>query len=193
MWWSKDKTTKRTEYGKQIRKGYEQGEIKEQRKYMQRFEPRTDGVSNTLTSVQKDNMVAEPSDIPLNEYADGTARTIKAQYQQTSKANLTRSGSYAATGAVRVPSKDDQQGTSEMSFRIRKLTPRECFRLMGVSETDIDKIQAYRDEEGKPISRSQQYKMAGNSIVVDVMAKMFTNLFDKDATDKIEPTQLTLF
>jgi DNA (cytosine-5)-methyltransferase 1 len=48
-------------------------------------------------------------------------------------------------------------------FRIRKLTPRECFRLMGVSEEDIDKIQA------AGISDSQQYKLAGNSIVVDCM------------------------
>lgn len=54
---------------------------------------------------------------------------------------------------------------------LRRLTPRECFRLMGVSETDIDKIQAAL------ISDSQQYKMAGNSIVVDVLAKIFKQLF----------------
>lgn len=55
--------------------------------------------------------------------------------------------------------------------RIRKLTPRECFRLMGVSETDIDKIQS------AGISNRQQYKMAGNSIVVDVLYFIFKNLF----------------
>ena len=49
-------------------------------------------------------------------------------------------------------------------FRIRKLTPKECFRLMGVSDDDIEKIQA------SGLSNSQQYKMAGNSIVVDAMA-----------------------
>lgn len=54
---------------------------------------------------------------------------------------------------------------------LRRLTPRECFRLMGVSETDIDKIQA------AGISDSQQCKMAGNSIVVDVLAKIFQQLF----------------
>lgn len=54
---------------------------------------------------------------------------------------------------------------------IRRLTPRECFRLMGVSEQDIDAIQA------AGISDSQQYKMAGNSIVVDVLAKIFQQLF----------------
>lgn len=54
---------------------------------------------------------------------------------------------------------------------LRRLTPRECFRLMGVSEQDIDAIQA------AGISDSQQYKMAGNSIVVDVLAKIFQQLF----------------
>jgi len=48
---------KRTEYGKQIRKDYESGKIKEQRKNIQKLEPRSDGVSNTLTGVEKDNYV----------------------------------------------------------------------------------------------------------------------------------------
>lgn len=61
------------------------------------------------------------------------------------------------------------------NYRIRKLTPRECFRLMGVSESDIDKIQS------AGISKTQQYKMAGNSIVVDVLYYIFRNLF-KDNT-----------
>lgn len=63
------------------------------------------------------------------------------------------------------------------NYRIRKLTPRECFRLMGVSESDIDKIQS------AGISKTQQYKMAGNSIVVDVLYYIFKNLF-KGNTDK---------
>lgn len=56
-------------------------------------------------------------------------------------------------------------------YRIRKLTPRECFRLMGMKDDDIDKIQA------AGISNTQQYKMAGNSIVVDVLEAIFKNLF----------------
>lgn len=59
----------------------------------------------------------------------------------------------------------------EKSYRIRKLTPRECFRLMGMRDDDIDKIQ----QSG--ISNTQQYKMAGNSIVVDVLEAIFRNLF----------------
>lgn len=48
-------------------------------------------------------------------------------------------------------------------YRIRKLTAREAFRLMGVRDDDIDKIQS------AGISESQQYKLAGNSIVVDTL------------------------
>ena len=59
----------------------------------------------------------------------------------------------------------------EPSYRIRKLTPRECFRLMGIRDDDIDKIQA------AGISNTQQYKMAGNSIVVNVLEAIFKNLF----------------
>ena len=59
----------------------------------------------------------------------------------------------------------------EGDFKIRKLTPRECFRLMGMRDDDIDKIQA------TGLSNTQQYKMAGNSIVVDVLEAIFRNLF----------------
>lgn len=55
-------------------------------------------------------------------------------------------------------------------FRIRKLTPRECFRLMDVDDKDIDTIQA------AGISDSQQYKLAGNSIVVNVLTEIFRKL-----------------
>lgn len=65
---------------------------------------------------------------------------------------------------------------------IRKLTERECFRLMDVNESDIDKIQ----DSG--VSRSQQYKMAGNSIVVACMEGIFYNLFSNEQQE-----QTTLF
>ena len=69
-------------------------------------------------------------------------------------------------------------------FRIRKLTPRECFRLMGVDDADIDKIQA------AGISNSGQYKLAGNSIVVDVLFHLFRKMFIETES---ESQQLTLF
>lgn len=55
-------------------------------------------------------------------------------------------------------------------YRLRKLTERECFRLMGVCDSDIDKII-------KVVNRTQCNKMAGNSIVVDVLAAIFEQLF----------------
>ncbi len=69
-------------------------------------------------------------------------------------------------------------------FRIRKLTPRECFRLMDVDDADIDKIQA------TGISNSGQYKLAGNSIVVNVLYHLFRKMFIE--TDN-ENKQLELF
>ena len=73
-------------------------------------------------------------------------------------------------------------------FRIRKLTPRECFRLMGVDDKDIDKIQA------AGVSNSGQYKLAGNSIVVDVLFHIFRKMFiETDQDFDGTPTQLTLF
>lgn len=40
--------------------------------------------------------------LPLNPMPDGSCRTVKAQYQQTSLANLIRSGGYAATGVIEI-------------------------------------------------------------------------------------------
>lgn len=72
------------------------------------------------------------------------------------------------------------------SYRIRKLTPRECFRLMGVEDTDIDKLMS------AGISNSQLYKCAGNSIVVDTLYHLFRKLFcDKESEEATY--QQTLF
>lgn len=68
-------------------------------------------------------------------------------------------------------------------YRIRKLTERECFRLMGVNDTDSDKIR-------EVVSKSQCYKLAGNSIVVDVLAAIFKQLFTENKTTD---RQLKLF
>lgn len=57
------------------------------------------------------------------------------------------------------------------NIRIRKLTPRECLRLMGWKDEQIDKIQAAK------ISGTQQYRQAGNGIVVQVLEYIFKALF----------------
>ena len=69
-------------------------------------------------------------------------------------------------------------------FRIRKLTPRECYRLMDVPEENIDRLLA------SGISKSQHYKLAGNSIVVSCLYHIFKNLFTNEIPDN---QQLSLF
>lgn len=53
------------------------------------------------------------------------------------------------------------------NYRIRKLTPLECLRLMGFDDEDYEKVRAIG------MSDSQIYKQAGNSIVVNVLEKIF--------------------
>ena len=55
-------------------------------------------------------------------------------------------------------------------YKIRKITPKEAFRLMGLSDEDIEKIQSIGT------SNAQQYKQAGNSIVVPVLEGIFKEL-----------------
>lgn len=61
--------------------------------------------------------------------------------------------------------------TGEQRLRIRKLTPKECWRLMGFDDSDFEKAE-------KVNSNTQLYKQAGNSIVVDVLEALFYQLFD---------------
>ena len=59
----------------------------------------------------------------------------------------------------------------ESPIRIRKLTPKECFRLMGFSDENFDAAQK------AGVSNSQLYKQAGNSIVVDVLYYIYVELY----------------
>lgn len=88
------------------------------------------------------------------------------------------------------------------SYAIRKLTPKECFRLMGVRDDVIVTMQSSNAQaaerlpgwkgKGKPedmaVSASQQYKQAGNSIVVDVLVGIIENIFypPEDKTIKVD-------
>lgn len=57
---------------------------------------------------------------------------------------------------------------------IRKMTPKEYFRLMGFDDSDVDLLSENR------ISNTQLYKMAGNSIVVNVLEFLFCQIFDSN-------------
>lgn len=154
-------TPKRTEYGKQIRKAYENGYVNESRHNMTIQEPRTDGVSNTLTTVQKDNYLLEPRGPQLGNILNTDSFGGNPQTGRVYSTIGLAPTSNTAQGGNREPKIFNQ-------YRIRKLTPRECFRLMGVADEDFDKLHN--------ISKTQLYKLAGNSIVVDVLVAIFRNL-----------------
>jgi len=69
-------------------------------------------------------------------------------------------------------------------LRIRKLIPKECFRLMGFTDEDFAKAQSV------PTSDAQLYKQAGNSIVVDVLVHIFEQLFKTIKITKSEDEKM---
>lgn len=69
----------------------------------------------------------------------------------------------------RSSTEDGNNGVMD-GIRVRKLTPKECWRLMGFDDESFSCAK-------KKVSNSQLYKQAGNSIVVDVLMAIFKNLF----------------
>lgn len=67
---------------------------------------------------------------------------------------------------------EDLKKKYNRQYRIRRLTPKECFRLMGFKDEQFNKAK----QAG--ISDTQLYKQAGNSIVVDVLEHIMDNLHD---------------
>ncbi len=71
------------------------------------------------------------------------------------------------------PTVKENHGTvtaTNQGLRIRKLTPKECWRLMGFDDEDFERAE-------KVNSNTQLYKQAGNSIVVNVLMAIFKQLF----------------
>lgn len=139
---------KRNEKGKKIRKAYEAGLIKEKRQNIQDLLPRTDGISNTITTgVNKENYVL----IPLF----GTEINSQGMrvYSPDGLAITQSSGGGGLGGKT---------GLYFIDYRIRRLTPKEVFRLMGYSDQFFEICQALNSD-------TQLYKQGGNSIVVDTI------------------------
>ena len=184
----------------------------------QRLEPNQKGLCNTLTSVQKDNLVLEPKNElkihtilkggkwdKIHESArrvyseDGLCPTIPtcqggniepkvAVKQATQKGyieckvggvadlsypeSMTRRGRVQNDGDVSptlTASETNVSVIENTDYRIRKLTPRECWRLMGFTDEDFHKAESV-------CSNTQLYKQAGNSIVVPVLETIFKQL-----------------
>lgn len=160
----------RTEYGKAIRKQYEAGEIDEKIGNMREMKPRTDGVTNTLTTVQKDNLVAEPVNADIKPTLVGGIgeKNFGGQYRQGNR--VYDAGSIAvALMSNPVGNAGGNSSLYQHNYRIRKLTPKECWRLMGFDDADFEKAE-------QVCSNTQLYKQAGNSIVVNVLEAIFGNL-----------------
>lgn len=123
----------------------------------QRLEVNMQGTSNCLTSVQKDNLLLENNIQKVGQISSNGSQCGTVVSDNGISANLVAGTHGYANSHIAT------------QYRIRKLTPRECGRLMGVSDEDIDKMAVVN-------SNTQLYKQFGNSIVVDVMCAMFKNL-----------------
>ena len=123
----------------------------------QRLEVNMQGMSNCLTTVQKDNLLLENNIQKVGQISSNSSQCGTVISNNGISANLVAGTHGYANSHIAT------------QYRIRKLTPRECGRLMGVSDEDITKMAAVN-------SNTQLYKQFGNSIVVDVMCAMFKNL-----------------
>lgn len=119
----------------------------------QRLEINDTGCSNALTTVQKDNYILEPNNVIVDDIYNNRDPRIYEEYSPTIRA--------------------ERQGlkTIDSDLRIRKLTPRECWRLQGFTDEDFDKVN------GK-ISNTQLYRQSGNTVTVTVLEAIFKNLFE---------------
>lgn len=123
----------------------------------QRLEVNQTGCSNTLTTVEKDNYVIQLGNIV-----------------NTGNWDNPQAGRVYSTDGISPTLNTMQGGQREpkilKNYRIRKLTPLECWRLMDFTDEEFYAAQS------SGVSNSQLYKQAGNSIVVAVLVGMFRNL-----------------
>lgn len=148
--------------------------------YEQHLEPRDDGMTNTITTVQKDNYVAEPNlktqlcnSLIENGIVKG-GEVINHSYI-TSEQRDTLEKYIETTNGVTptLTTRPDILGYVESApVRIRKLTPKECWRLQGFDDESFDRAS-------KVNSNAQLYKQAGNSICVNVLEKILRNLINE--------------
>lgn len=135
----------------------------------QHFEVQENGLTNTITTVQKDNYLLEPKiekvDIPqikskCKRLASLVEKTTFEEGQVLNMDLYNQTTNEDISQCLTEPHHNTQRLFD--GYRIRKLTPKECWRLMGFDDSDFDKAQA------SGVSNTQLYKQAGNSIVVNV-------------------------
>ena len=170
---------------------------------------RVESIANTIATVQKDSMVLGP--LFLGYTRDHNGKIVSRHLKHISNTIVASNHGHNGTTAqypvepmiyskprgysivglkILAPTVTSSAYTDNnfliKDFRIRKLTPRECFRLMDVSDSDIDKIQS------SGISKTQQFKLAGNSIVVSCLYHVFRKMFVDLSNEQPGYVQLSL-
>ena len=149
---------------------------------MTSLEPRSDGKSNTLTTVTKDNLVLEPKIDVLGNYMVSNHGTVTAVVT-SSDIKIDKVGQISSDGSQCGTVVSDKGLFPTVSagchgyanphictqYRIRKLTPKECGRLMDVTDDVIDAMSTVN-------SNSKLYQQFGNSIVIAVLCALFLQL-----------------
>ena len=147
--------------------------------------------------IENQSGLIQPIDRKYKEHGENRHEHIEFKRDDTSHALRTNQipvtainviGNYSPSGhdASRIvdsaglaPTVKENHGTvtaTNYDLRIRKLTPKECWRLMGFTDQEFEKAQ-------KVNSNAQLYKQAGNSIVVNVLEKILEQLLLKDKND----------
>ena len=169
-------TPKRTQYGKDIRKDYESGKVTENRHNMVEFVPRDDGVSNTLTTVARDNILVEKEEVPITDEDDVAAMHTPGRAEK--RQNGPRFKNDGTSFTLTTQDIDGIAKVEQGKLRIRYLTPRECWRLQGFDDARIDK--AFEAITAKTV----RYRLAGNSIAVPCLEAIFRGIFIIDSFDR---------
>ena len=125
-------------------------------------------ISHAITTVSKDNVI-----LVRQKTKKGYEECVKHGVANLSYPNVEKRGRVQEYGTICPTLTTQPSGICQLEsiLRIRRLTPLECFRLMGITDEDFQKAK----EAG--VSNSQLYKQAGNSIVVDVLFHIFLNLY----------------
>ena len=164
----------RTDYGKQIRKAYESGDLKISRHKFLAYEIKKDGCSNTLSSVEKDNYLAlgiiDPQgrnnkEVSLKDVCP-TLRSEAHGNVPNVCVNVNETHNYGDGIFVEMPEGFIVYAIWYEKERcyttIRKLTPKECFRLQGWTDDYFERAAFVNSD-------SQLYKQAGNGVTVNVI------------------------
>ena len=178
----------RTEYGKEIRKDYETGKLNISRHEFLANEIREDGIANTLSTVQKDNQLAvKVAEATKQGYSECRVGIDSVNFSMpNSKTRRERVGQEIANTLDTSCNQGIFVQVSEelvvyavwyekyqCYIAIRKLTPKECFRLQGWSDDYFEKAQFVNSD-------SQLYKQAGNGVTVPVIKAIAEKMRIKD-------------